>query len=205
MPPRLTERARSAAIWAALLVALGVPLAGVALSPLLAWRDPVYIAASFSGVIAMGLLVVQPLLVAGYLPGLRAGLGRRAHQSIGAALVAAVVLHIAGLWITSPPDVIDALVFASPTPFSVWGVLAMWAVFATAGLALMRQRLRAQLRIWRMAHTALAVVIVAGTVVHVLLIQGTLQTVSKVGLCLLACVVLIKVIADRWRWKTRAR
>jgi len=204
VPPRLTERARSAAIWAALLVALGVPLAGVALSPLLAWRDPVYIAASFSGVIAMGLLVVQPLLVAGYLPGLRAGLGRRAHHSIGAALVAAVVLHVAGLWITSPPDVIDALVFASPTPFSVWGVLAMWAVFATAGLALMRQRLRAQLRIWRMAHTALAVGIVVGTVVHVLLIQGTLQTDYKVGLCVLVCLVLIKVIAERWRLKTRA-
>ena len=28
----------------------------------------------------------------------------------------------------SPPDVIDALTFASPTPFSVWGVIAMWAV-----------------------------------------------------------------------------
>ena len=36
------------------------------------------------------------------------------------------------LWITNLPDEIDGLLFASPTPFSAWGVIAMWAVFAAA-------------------------------------------------------------------------
>ena len=33
-------------------------------------------------------------------------------------MAVAVVIHVAGLWITSPPDMIDALLFTSPTPFS---------------------------------------------------------------------------------------
>ena len=43
-----------------------------------------------------------------------------------------VIVHVAGLWLTSPPDVIDVLLFRSPTPFSAWGAIAMWAVFAAA-------------------------------------------------------------------------
>jgi predicted ferric reductase len=97
--------------------------------------------------------------------------GRRAHHWIGGALVVAVVIHVGGLWITSPPDMIDALLFASPTPFSAWGVTAMWAIFAVALLAASRRRLG--LRTWRIAHMSLAVVIVAGSVVHGMLIEGT--------------------------------
>jgi hypothetical protein len=47
-------------------------------------------------------------------------------------LVVAVVVHVGGLWITSPPDMIDALLLTSPTPFSAFGVIAMWAIFAVA-------------------------------------------------------------------------
>src|SRR6266567_3180882 len=101
--------ARGPLIWAALAIAIGVPIAAAAVSPLLAWRGPVYILAGFSGIIALGLVLVQPLLIAGYLPGLSGRLGRRGHLWIGGALVAAIVIHVAGLWITSPPDMIDAL------------------------------------------------------------------------------------------------
>ena len=134
--------ARAILIWAALAAAIGVPIAVAAASPLLAWRDPLYIAAGFAGVIALALMLVQPLLMGGYLPGLPALRGRRAHRWIGGALVVAVVIHVGGLWITSPPDVIDALLFTSPTPFSAWGVIAMWAIFAVALLAALRRRLR---------------------------------------------------------------
>lgn len=105
-------------IWAALAVAIGVPIALAATSEQLAWRGPVYILAGFAGIIALGLVLVQPLLIGGYLPGLSAYRGRRAHHWIGGALALAVVIHVAGLWITSPPDMIDALTFSSPTPFS---------------------------------------------------------------------------------------
>src|SRR5262245_58063915 len=117
--------ARATLIWAALAGALCVPIAAAAVSPLLAWRGPVYILAGFAGIIALGLLLVQPMLIGGYLPGLTYR-GRRVHHWIGGALVVAVVIHVGGLWITSSPDMIDALLFVSPTPFSPFGVIAMW-------------------------------------------------------------------------------
>ena len=152
--------ARVTLIWVALVAAICVPIAAAAFSPLLAWRGPVYILAGFAGIVALGLVLVQPLLIAGYLPGLSAYRGRRAHHWIGGAVVVAVVIHVGGLWITSPPDMIDALTFISPTPFSPFGVIAMWAIFAVAFLAALRRRLG--LRTWRIVHMTLAVVIVVG-------------------------------------------
>jgi hypothetical protein len=187
---------RAALVWIALTTAICVPIALAATSPQLAWRGPVYILAGFSGIVALGLMLVQPLLIAGYLPGLSAFRGRRVHHWIGGALVAAIVIHVAGLWITSPPDMIDALLYVSPTPFSPWGVTAMWAIFAVALLAIFRRRLR--LRTWRIAHMLLAIVIVAGSVVHAVLIERTMETVSKVALCVLVLAAATKILADLW-------
>jgi predicted ferric reductase len=97
---------------------------------------------------------------------------------------------------------IDALLFASPTPFSPFGVIAMWAIFAVALLAAFRRRLRP--RTWRIAHMLLAIVIVSGTVVHGLLIEGTMETVSKAVLCALVLAATIKVIAGLPWWRKRA-
>jgi predicted ferric reductase len=188
--------ARITLIWAVLVVAIGVPLTFAAVSPQLAWRDPIYILAGFAGIIALGLVLVQPLLIAGYLPGLTAYRGRRVHHWIGATLVVAVVIHVGGLWITSPPDMIDALTFTSPTPFSPFGVIAMWAIFAVALLALIRRRLG--LRTWRIVHLPLAAVIVVGSVAHAVLIEGTMETISKAALCALVLAAAIKVLADLW-------
>ncbi|HEU0082636.1 MAG TPA: ferric reductase-like transmembrane domain-containing protein [Bradyrhizobium sp.] len=192
-------------IWAALAAALCVPIAAAVASPLLAWRGPLYILAGFAGILGLGLMLVQPLLAGGYLPGLPGFRGRRAHRFIGGALVVLVVIHVAGLWITSPPDMIDALLFASPTPFSPFGVVAMWAIFAVAVLAAFRRRLR--LRTWRIAHLSLAAVIVVTTVVHGMLVEGAMETVSKTALCALVVAAAIKVMADLrvWRKRTTSR
>lgn len=190
------NRARAILIWVALAVAVLVPLIAAAASPLFAWRDPIYIAAGFAGVIAMALLLVQPLLVGGFLPGLPAQRGRRMHSIVGGLLALTVAAHVVGLWITSPPDVIDALLFASPTPFSFWGVVAMWAVFGTALLAALRRRFRLGVHMWRRSHTAFAVVIVLGSVVHAMLIEGTMETASKAGLCALVIAATIMAIVD---------
>ncbi|MEO1317900.1 MAG: ferric reductase-like transmembrane domain-containing protein [Pseudomonadota bacterium] len=192
--------ARKLLIWAALAAALVVPVALAATSPLLAWRQPVYIAAGFAGIVGMALLLLQPLLIGGYLPGVPSRRGRRVHAWIGGGLVAAVAIHVVGLWITSPPDVVDALLFRSPTPFSVWGVLAMWAVFAGALLAAFRRRLRLRPSTWRLAHTALASVIVLGTVIHALLIEGTMEIISKAALCALILAAAVKIMADLRSW-----
>src|SRR4051795_5659245 len=188
--------AKATLIWAALAAAICVPVAAAAASPLLAWRGPLYIIAGFAGILALGLLLVQPLLAGGYLPGLSGFRGRRVHRWTGAALVAASSIHFAGLWITSPPDMIDALLFTSPTPFSPFGVIAMWAIFAVALLASLRRRLGLRPRTWRIAHMLLAIVIVAGSVVHGMLIEGTMETVSKVALCALVLAATVKIMAD---------
>ena len=188
--------AQAALIWVVLAAAICVPIAAAAASPLLEWRGSVYILAGFAGIVALGLLLVQPLLIGGYLPGPSAYRGRRAHHWIGGVLVVAVVVHVGGLWITSPPDMIDALLLTSPTPFSPFGVIAMWAIFAVALLAALRRRLGLRPRTWRIAHTLLAVVIVVGSVVHGLLIEGAMETVSKAALCALVLGAAIKVMTD---------
>lgn len=190
-------------IWAALALAIGVPVAAATASEQLVWRGPVYILAGFAGIIALGLVLVQPLLIGGYLPGFSSYRGRRAHHWIGGTLVAAIVIHVAGLWITSPPDMIDALTYASPTPFSPFGVTAMWAIFAVALLASLRRRLGLRPRTWRFVHVPLAVVIVAGSVAHCLLIEGTMETISKAALCALVLAATVKTMVDLQVWRKR--
>ncbi|MET4211431.1 ferric reductase-like transmembrane domain-containing protein [Bradyrhizobium sp. LA2.1] len=195
--------ARVILIWVALALAIGVPIAAAAGSEQLAWRGPLYIMAGFAGIVALGLVLVQPLLIGGYLPGFPAYRGRRAHHWIGGALVAAIVIHVVGLWITSPPDMIDALTFSSPTPFSPFGVTAMWAIFAVALLAALRRRLGLRPRTWRFIHMPLAIVIVAGSVVHCLLIEGTMETISKAALCALVLAATVKGMIDLQVWRKR--
>ena len=192
-------RARRVLVWAALAVAVAAPVAVAATSPLLAYRSAVYVAAGLAGVLALALLLVQPLLAAGALPGLSPRRARLAHRALGVGLVALVVLHVAGLWLTSPPDMVDALLLASPTPFSAWGVIARWALYAAAGLAAARRRLRLRPRMWRRAHATLAAVVVAGSVVHALLIEGTMGPVSKAALCLLVLAATVPAVAGPWR------
>ena len=77
----------------------------------------------------------------------------------------------------------------------------MWAIFAVALLALLRRRLRP--RTWRIAHTVLAVVIVVGTAVHAILIEGTMETMSKAALCALVLAATVKVLIDLRVWRRR--
>ncbi|NNE89298.1 MAG: ferric reductase [Silicimonas sp.] len=180
-----TSPAKALLIWLVFVAAVVGPLALAANSPLLAWRDPIYIASGFAGITALALLFVQPLLARNLLPNLKMHLGRRIHRLTGAFLVIAIITHVAGLWITSPPDVVDALLFASPTPFSAWGVIAMWAAFAAALVAALRRKLRLKPHNWRRLHGTFAAIIVVASVVHALLIEGTMEPFSKAALCIL--------------------
>lgn len=160
-----------------------VPIGMAALSPLLAWRTPIYIIASFAGIIALALLLVQTLAIKGLLPGLSTLSARYTHRWIGTGILCLVVIHVGGLWITSPWDVIDALLFRSPTVFAPWGVLAMWALFLSGVLALLRFRGKFPWRYWRVIHPILAGFAVIGTVVHAVYIEGTMEPISKALIC----------------------
>lgn len=195
---------RGVLVWCGVAAAALVPVWIAAGSEYLAYRDAIYIVAGFAGIIGMALLLLQPLLVGGYLPGLRLGRGRLTHRWVGGMLLFSVGLHVLGLWLTSPPDVIDALLFRSPTAFSVWGVLAMWALAFAGLLAATRRHLGVPPVIWRAGHTALVVFAVLGSVAHALLIEGTMGQVSKAVLCLLVLAVTLKVVSDLRVW-TRLR
>lgn len=196
---------RAALIWAVAAGAIVVSLALAATSPLLAWRGPIYVGAGFAGVVTLALVLLQPLLAAGYLPGLPVPRGRRVHRWVGTALVGAIIIHVAGLWLTNPPDVVDALLFDSPTPFLAWGVVAMWAAFAAALLAALRRHLRIRPRAWRLGHTVLVVLVVLGGVVHALLIDGTMGSVSKLVLCALVVSATAVALFDLRAWMLLTR
>ena len=179
--------ARALLIWTALLAALLVPIVAATTSPLLEWRDPIYIAGGFAGIAALSLVALQPLLAAEVVPGLTRPRAGRIHLWTGGALVAAVILHVTGLWITSPPDVIDALTFTSATPFSVWGVLAMWLLFAAAALVMLRRRLGLSPKTFKTLHKTLVTLVALGTILHIIPIEGTMEPITKsVALIVLA-------------------
>jgi predicted ferric reductase len=77
----------------------------------------------------------------------------------------------------------------------------MWAIFAVALLAALRRRLRP--RTFRTAHMLLAIVIVVGSVVHGMLIEGAMETVSKAVLCALVLAAAIKVMTGLRVWRKR--
>ena len=190
---------------AALVCIIVIPFVLAANSPLLAWRDPIYIIAGFAGILAFALMLLQPLLAAGWLPFLDLAAGRRVHRWVGSVLILAVVIHVGALWITSPPDVIDALLFVSPTPFSNWGVIAMWAVFGAAFLALVRRPFHLRIATWRVGHTALVSTTVIGSILHAMLVDGTMETNSKAVLCAFILLATVGAVARLKVWAMMRR
>ncbi|GAA6178827.1 MULTISPECIES: ferric reductase-like transmembrane domain-containing protein [unclassified Shimia] len=175
----LHSRFKNALIWGALALALVTPLLVATQSPYLASRQPIYIAAGFAGILALLLFLLQPLLAGSLLPGLRPRASRMWHRATGSLILVSVVAHIGGLYLTSPPDTLDALLLVSPTPFSVYGVVALWGLIITALLVTLRQKLPLRFLHWSILHNTLAVVVVLSTVVHALLIEGTMGIASK--------------------------
>lgn len=191
------SRTRSILVWLALAALVAIPLLAAASSPLLAWRQPIYIFAGFAGIVALVLLLFQPLLAIARVPGISLQTSRQVHRWTGGALVVLVVSHVVGLWITSPPDVIDALLFSSATSFSVYGVVAMWSIFLAAGLVVMRRRIPLGPRKWRYVHMLLVTISVLGSVVHAIKIEGTMEIISKSVLCLTVLLVLSLALFER--------
>jgi predicted ferric reductase len=168
------------------------PIAIAAMSPFLAYRTAVHIVGGFAGIICLALLLIQPLLAAGWLSGVGLPQARRWHRWVGAAIVIAVLLHVGFLFATSPVDMLDALLLVAPTPFSVYGVISMWCIGLTVLLATARHVLKLPYGPWRLTHSLLAVVIAGTAGAHAFLIEGAMGANSKGALIL---VMLIAVTA----------
>ncbi len=175
---------RGALIWV-VVASIGIaPTVLAAFSPLLAYRNVEYVIGGFAGIVCLALLLLQPLLAGGYLPGLRADRKRRWHSRTGWAAIFCAALHIGGLYLTSSADTLDALLLVAPTPFAVYGVIAMWGVVLTALLVALRGRLHMRVGTWSLAHNALALAVVVATVIHAVQIEGAMEPVSKWVLCI---------------------
>jgi hypothetical protein len=186
--------AARAAVWLAVLAVALVPVAIAAGSPYLAYRDLAYIVGGFAGIACLPLLLLQPLLAAGYLPGPAPAAARRWHLWLGLLLVAATLVHVGGLYLTSPADTLDALLLVAPTPFSVYGVLALAGIGVTALLVALRRRV--PYRTWRLVHNGLALVVAVAVVVHAVQIEGAMGLWSKWALCLAVLAATAVALAD---------
>lgn len=169
--------------WVLLFFVVAVPVLVAALSPLQKSREVIYVVGGLSGVVALTLLLVQPLLVIGYLNGVSLTRQRRWHLWSGALLVFSVALHISALYITSPDDITDALLLRSATPFSVYGVIGSWGVVLIVILVVLRARIKIPAKLWKAIHAIFAAIVVVASVVHALWIQGAMGTASKWVLC----------------------
>ena len=185
------------AVWLLLAACTLVPVGLAAASPLQASREALWIFGGMAGVVALALLLVQPMLAAGLLPGSSILTARRWHRWIGATIVSAVILHVVGLYLYSPDDISDALLLVSPTPFAVYGVVGLVGVIVTALLVVVRSRSGLRYVTWRIVHNAVSLVVVMSSVVHAMLIEGAMGFVSKAILCVLviaaAMIALIRV------------
>lgn len=72
----------------------------------------------------------------------------------------------------------------------------MWALFIAALLSALRRRLSP--RAWRIGHTSLVSIVVLGSVIHAMLIEGTMETTSKLVLCGLATIATVAAVATPW-------
>jgi predicted ferric reductase len=181
-----------AACWTLAFAIAFVPLGIAAASPLQASRDLMWVVGGMAGVAGLSLLFLQPFLMAGLSPSSPSPRARRWHRWVGLSIVLLVLLHVLGLYLTSPEDITDALLLVSPTPFAVYGVLGLVGVVLTACLAAIRKALPR--RTWQIAHSILAAVIVVGSIVHALMIEGVMGDTSKLVLCVFLALATIAAI-----------
>ena len=66
--------------WGAVLAVMIVPVVLAAFNPWLAYRNAAYIVGGFAGILCLSLMLLQPLLAAGYLPGLSPVAATRWHR-----------------------------------------------------------------------------------------------------------------------------
>ena len=81
----------------------------------------------------------------------------------------------------------------------------MWAAFAAVFLGLARRRLALRFRVWRLGHTSLAAVTIMGSVVHAMLIEGTMEVMTKTALCVLVVVASAAALVRLRVWQVRGR
>lgn len=132
---------------------------------------------------SVGAMAVQPWLTA-----LRPRVTRlREHGVLGLVVVGLVLVHIGALLVSEPDDALFAMSWNGPTRARM-ALLATVLLLATAGLGVMRRRLRLDAVTWRVLHASLAALSIALGVGHAVLTDGALDEEGTVVLLTLGIV-----------------
>lgn len=183
-------------LWLVVAVLAAGPFFAAVASPLLKGRDAIWVMGGLAGVAALGLLLVQPMLAVGVRAGTLPRAARIWHRWTGIAIAGLTVLHVAALYAYSPDDILDVLLFVSPTPFSVYGMIGLCGVVLTILVVALRRPLGLKPAHWRVVHSALAVVIVLAGAVHAFMIDGAMEPMSKLALCLAAVTATVVAVVS---------
>lgn len=111
----------------------------------------------------------------------------REHGVLGLVVVGLVLTHIGALVVSEPGDALFAMSWNGPTRARM-ALLATVLLLATAGLGLLRRRLRLDALSWRVLHASLAALSIGLGVGHAVLTDGALDEEGTVVLLTLGIV-----------------
>jgi predicted ferric reductase len=132
---------------------------------------------------SVGAMAVQPWLTA-----LRPRRTRvREHAVLGLVIVGLVLVHIGALLASEPADALFAMSWDGPTRARM-ALLASLLLLATAGLGVLRRRLRIDTMTWRILHAVVAALGIALGVGHAVLTDGALDEEGTVVLLTLGII-----------------
>lgn len=182
--------------WLGVAGAMTVPVALAVASPYLAYRNPAYILGGFAGIVCLALLLIQPLLAAGYLPGLSPVQARRWHRRAGVG-DRAVRGDPCRRPVRDQPARHDRRAVAGRAD-PVLGLRGGGDVEPLPGRRLvpLRRRTRLGPRGWSLLHNLLALVVVVATALHAVQIEGAMEPVSKTALCGLVLIATAAALID---------
>ena len=192
-------------VWLASAGLVALPLLVAGTSPLQEGREPIWILGGLAGVAAMPLLVIQGLLPTGRLARLAPSL--RWHRVLGYGVLLAVLVHVGALYLYSPEDITDALLFLAPA-YSKFGVIAAWCLVFAVLVAVLRRRLGLGHATWRIVHGLLALITVGTAVAHTVMAYGAFDGVVETLTCVAALLatslaLLHQTVLAPWRAKAR--
>jgi predicted ferric reductase len=186
-------------VWAGALLA--IVLVPLALSVRAGYSGDLMIEFSLtSGLLAFSALVATLVLPSRVRSLTRAfGIERvlRSHRWFGLLSMTLVLIHLAFVVIDKPANL--ALLYPpSAPPRARAATAATVAIVLMCLLTLARRRLRTRYEIWRALHVVLAMVVVGGTVLHVLWLNHLLRDAAMRWCFVTTGLVVAVILGNRW-------
>jgi len=119
------------------------------------------------------------------------------HKLLALVTTGLVLMHVAFVVIDKPMNVTLLYPVTGP-PRARAGEGATVALILICWLALRRRKLGTRYEMWRMVHALLAVVVIAGTYIHIYFLNHLMQDVAERSLFYAILLFIVGVFANRW-------